>query len=53
VKLAVRFRPTLRDRVAGAFAPWLDWWMMRRQRLNLKALAEGTQRNGARADRSR
>jgi hypothetical protein len=45
VKLAVGFRPTARDRVARALAPWLDWWMMRRQLLNLKALAESTQRS--------
>jgi hypothetical protein len=47
VKLVVRFRPGVRDRLAGTLAPWLDWWMMRRQLLNLKVLAEGTFRDGA------
>ena len=41
VKLAVQLRPGLRDRVIWALGPWLDWIMMRRQLLNLKALAEG------------
>ncbi len=42
VKLIVRYRPTWPDRVARMLAPWLDWWMMRRQLLNLKALAEAS-----------
>jgi len=46
VKLIVSFRRTWRDGVARAVAPWLDWVMMRRQLLNLKALAERTQRSG-------
>jgi hypothetical protein len=40
VKLVVSLRPGLRDRLAATFLPWLDWIMMRRQLLNLKALAE-------------
>jgi len=40
VKLVARFRPDLRDRLLGPLFPWLDWIMMRRQLLNLKALAE-------------
>ena len=42
VKLVLQFRPYLRDRLFRRLAPWLDWVMMRRQLLNLKALAEGT-----------
>ena len=41
VKLVLKLRPTARDRLAGILAPWLDWFMMRRQLLNLKALSEG------------
>jgi hypothetical protein len=41
VKLVLQFRPGLRDRLIRRLAPWLDWVMMRRQLLNLKALAEG------------
>jgi len=41
VKLAVRLRPSFGDRLVRALGPWLDWIMMRRQLLNLKALAEG------------
>ena len=40
VKLVMRLRPGLRDRVIEALAPGLDWIMMRRQLLNLKRLAE-------------
>jgi hypothetical protein len=42
VKLAVRLRPGLRDRLVATFLPWLDWIMMRRQLHNLKALSEGS-----------
>ena len=41
VKLVVQFRSGLRDRLVRRLIPWLDWVMMRRQLLNLKALAEG------------
>jgi hypothetical protein len=41
VKLVLEFRPGLRDRLIRRLTPWLDWVMMRRQLLNLKALAEG------------
>lgn len=41
VKLAIQVRPGLRDQLARRLGPWLDWVMMRRQLLNLKALAEG------------
>jgi hypothetical protein len=41
VKLVVRPRPGLWDRVGGVVFPWLDLVMMRRQLLNLKQLAEG------------
>jgi uncharacterized membrane protein len=40
VKLALRYRPGLLDRLSAALLPWGDWIMMRRQLLNLKALAE-------------
>ena len=40
VKLVLQFRPGLRDRLVRRVAPWPDWVMMRRQLLNLKALAE-------------
>ena len=40
VKLVVRERPGLRDRVGRVVFPWLDLFMMRRQLLNLKQLAE-------------
>lgn len=40
VKLVVRPRPGLRDRIGGVVFPWLDFVMMRRQLLNLKELAE-------------
>jgi hypothetical protein len=40
VKLVFRFGPGLRDRLFRHLGPWLDWVMMRRQLLNLKALAE-------------
>jgi hypothetical protein len=42
VKLVMRFRPGLRDRIVRALAPSLDWIMMRRQLLNLARLAERT-----------
>jgi hypothetical protein len=42
VKLVLQFRSGLRDRLIRRLAPWLDWVMMRRQLLNLKALAEGS-----------
>lgn len=42
VKLVVRLRPGLRDRVTATLLPWLDWIMMRRQLLNLKTLAESS-----------
>lgn len=41
-RLAVRYRPGLRDRLVRALLPTGDWIMMRRQLLNLKHLAEGT-----------
>jgi hypothetical protein len=41
VKLVVAHRDDLRDRLLGPVFPWLDWLMMRRQLLNLKALSEG------------
>jgi hypothetical protein len=41
VKLVVQFHPGLRDRLIRRPVPWLDWVMMRRQLLTLKALAEG------------
>lgn len=41
VKLVVRERPGLRDRVGSLVFPALDWIMMRRQLLNLKELSEG------------
>ena len=40
VKLVVRLGPSLGDRVVRLLGPWLDWIMMRRQLLNLKAFAE-------------
>ena len=42
VKLVVQLRPGLRDELLRRLLPSLDWIMMRRQLLNLKALAEGT-----------
>jgi hypothetical protein len=51
VKLVLQFRPGLRDRMLRRLAPWLDWVMMRRQLLNLKALAEGVARHSDEADR--
>ena len=44
VKLVLRFRPGLSDRLAAVVVPWLDWIMMRRQLLNLKRLAEACNR---------
>ena len=44
VKLVVSYRRTFIDGVVRLLAPWLDWVMMRRQLLNLKALAERTPR---------
>jgi len=41
VKLAVKFSPGLGNRLGRGLGPSLDWVMMRRQLLNLKALAEG------------
>jgi hypothetical protein len=41
VKRVVQFRPGLRSRLSRRLGPSLDWVMMRRQLLNLKALAEG------------
>lgn len=41
VKLVMQFRPGLRDHLTRRLGPALDWVMMRRQLLNLKALAEG------------
>jgi hypothetical protein len=41
VKLVLEFRSGLRDRLIRRLIPSLDWIMMRRQLLNLKALAEG------------
>jgi hypothetical protein len=41
VKLVLQFPGGLRDPLVRRIAPWLDWVMMRRQLLNLKALAEG------------
>jgi hypothetical protein len=40
VKLVVSPRPGLWDRIGGVVFPWLDFVMMRRQLLSLKALAE-------------
>jgi hypothetical protein len=40
VKLVVRLRPGLRDRLAEPVLRFGDWIMMRRQLLNLKGLAE-------------
>jgi hypothetical protein len=51
VKLVVRLRPGLRDRLAAALLPWLDWFMMRRQLLNQKALAEATTTGAGNPDR--
>ena len=42
VKLAVELRPGPRDELVRRLLPSLDWIMMRRQLLNLKALAERT-----------
>ena len=42
VKIAIQFRPGPFDRLVRLLIPWLDWIMMRRQLLNLKALAEGS-----------
>jgi hypothetical protein len=44
VKLVLRLRPGIRDRLLAILAPWLDWIMMRRQLLNLKELSESTAR---------
>lgn len=44
VKLVLRFRPGVRDRIVQALAPTLDWIMMRRQLLNLGRLAERSAR---------
>ena len=44
VKLVLRYRPTVLDRLSCWLTPWLDWIMMRRQLLNLKALAESVPR---------
>jgi len=41
VKIALALRPGLRDRLVAVLGPWLDAFMMRRQLLNLAALAEG------------
>ncbi len=41
-RLALRYRPGLRDRLAKLLLPTGDWIMMRRQLLNLKRLSEGT-----------
>jgi hypothetical protein len=42
VKLIMRHRPGLVGRATRLAAPWLDLVMMRRQLLNLRALAERT-----------
>ena len=42
VKLIVRHRPGPAGWLIRRVAPWLDWIMMRRQLLNLRALAERT-----------
>ena len=44
VKLAVQFRSGLHNRLSRRLGPSLDWVMMRRQLLNLKALAEDSDR---------
>jgi hypothetical protein len=44
VKLVLRFRPGLRDRIVRALAPTLDWIIMRRQLLNPARLAEKSTR---------
>jgi hypothetical protein len=46
VKLRVLPAPGVRGRAMRAFLPWGDLLMMRRQLLNLKALAEATARTG-------
>ena len=42
VKLVVQYGPGLFDRVTRLSLPTLDWIMMRKQLLNMKALAEAT-----------
>ena len=41
VKIALELHPGLTGKLVRNLGPWLDWIMMRRQLLNLKALAEG------------
>ena len=43
VKLIARYPPGVRGWLIGTFLPWGDLIMMRRQLLNLKKLAEGSQ----------
>jgi len=44
VKIVAKLRPGLLDRLHAAVLPTLDWIMMRRQLLNLKARAEAAPR---------